>query len=206
LAVSDERVTRPINLDVWTAANSVPILEPEHRSPEKFMSVADMLLPEFDQEMASTRKVIERVPTDKGQFKPHPKSFSLGHLTQLVSGMPGWITNAVTQTALDLSGYPGYSYEKTDDLLKTFDRNVKEARQAIASARDSDYNVNWSLKRGEQVFFTAPRAVIVRQTINHLVHHRGQLTVYLRLIDVPVPSIYGPTADEPMPGLSPSKK
>ena len=170
------------------------------------MSVADMLLPEFDQEMASTRRVIERVPTDKGQFKPHPKSFSLGHLTQLVSGMPGWITNAVTQTALDLSGYPGYSYEKTDDLLKTFDRNVKEARQAIASAKDSDYNVNWSLKRGEQVFFTAPRAVIVRQTINHLVHHRGQLTVYLRLIDVPVPSIYGPTADEPMPGLSPAKK
>jgi uncharacterized damage-inducible protein DinB len=206
LAVSDERVTRPINLGRWTAANSLPILEPEHRSPEIFMSVADMLLPEFDQEMASTRKVIERVPTDKGQFKPHPKSFSLGHLTQLVSGMPGWITNAVTQTALDLSGYPGYSYEKTDDLLKTFDRNVKEARQAIASARDSDYNVNWSLKRGEQVFFTAPRAVIVRQTINHLVHHRGQLTVYLRLIDVPVPSIYGPTADEPMPGLSPSKK
>jgi len=191
---------------MWTAANSVPILEPEHRSPENFMSVADMLLPEFDQEMASTRKVIERVPTDKGQFKPHPKSFSLGHLTQLVSGMPGWITNAVTQTALDLSGYPGYSYEKTGDLLKTFDRNVKEARQAIANAKDSDYNVNWSLKRGDQVFFTAPRAVIVRQTINHLVHHRGQLTVYLRLIDVPVPSIYGPTADEPMPGLSPAKK
>lgn len=170
------------------------------------MSIADMLLPEFDQEMASTRKCIERVPTDKGEFKPHPRSFSLGHLTQLISGMPGWITNAVTQTALDLSGYPEYSYEETDDLLKTFDRNVKDARQAIASARDSDYNVNWSLKRGEQIFFTAPRGVIVRQTINHLVHHRGQLTVYLRLIDIPVPSIYGPSADEPMPGLSPAKK
>lgn len=169
------------------------------------MSIADALLPEFDQEMASTRRVIERVPTDKGQFKPHPKSFSLAHLTQLVSGMPGWITNAVTQTSLDLTGYAGYSNEKTEDLLKTFDRNVKEARQAIAAAKDADYNVNWSLKRGEQVFFTAPRGVIVRQTINHLVHHRGQLTVYLRLIDVPVPSIYGPTADEPMPGLSPSK-
>ncbi|MFL5501012.1 MAG: DinB family protein [Gemmatimonadaceae bacterium] len=169
------------------------------------MSIADALLPEFDQEMASTRRVIERVPTDKGQFKPHPKSFSLAHLTQLVCGMPGWITNAVTQTSLDLSGYPGYSNERTEDLLKTFDRNVKEARQAIAAAKDADYSVNWSLKRGDQVFFTAPRAVIVRQTINHLVHHRGQLTVYLRLIDVPVPSIYGPTADEPMPGLSPSK-
>jgi uncharacterized damage-inducible protein DinB len=169
------------------------------------MSIADALLPEFDQEMGSTRKVIERVPSDKGQFKPHPKSFSLAHLTQLVSGMPGWITNAVTQTSLELSGYPGYSNEKTEDLLKTFDRHVKEARQAIAAAKDSDYDVIWSLKRGEQVFFTAPRGVIVRQTINHLVHHRGQLTVYLRLIDVPVPSIYGPTADEPMPGLSPSK-
>src|SRR3982750_1380737 len=169
------------------------------------MSIADSLLPEFDQEMATTRKVIERVPADKGQFKPHPKSFSLGHLTQLVAGMPGWITNAVTQTSLDLGGYAGDSYEKTEDLLKTFDKHVREARAAIESAADSDFQVSWSLKRGDHVFFSAPRAVIVRQTINHLVHHRGQLTVYLRLIDVPVPSIYGPTADEKMPGLSPSK-
>ena len=169
------------------------------------MSIADTLLPEFDQEMATTRKVIERVPTDKGKFKPHPKSFSLGHLTQLVAGMPGWITNAVTETSLDLGGYPGYSYERTEDLVKSFDKHVKEARKAIASAKDSDFKINWSLKRGEQVFFTAPRAMIVRQTINHLVHHRGQLTVYLRLVDVAVPSIYGPTADEPVPGLSPSK-
>ena len=81
------------------------------------MSIADTLLPEFDQEMATTRKVIERVPTDQGKFKPHPKSFSLGHLTQLVSTMPGWITNAVTQTSLNLGDYPGYSYEKTDDPI-----------------------------------------------------------------------------------------
>lgn len=170
------------------------------------MSIAETLLSEFDQEMATTRKVIERVPTDKGKFKPHPKSFSLGHLTQLVSLMPGWITNAVTQTSLNLGDYPGYSYEKTEDLVKAFDKHVKEARKAIASAKDSDFMIPWSLKRGEQVFFTAPRGVIVRQTINHLVHHRGQLTVYLRLVDVPVPSIYGPTADEPVPGLSPAKK
>jgi uncharacterized damage-inducible protein DinB len=168
------------------------------------MSIADALLPEFDQEMATTRRLLERVPTEKGTWKPHPKSFSLGHLTQLVSGMPSWITNAVTQTSLDLGGYPGYSYEKTEDLLKLFDKYVAEARKAIASAKDSDFQVMWSLKNGSQVFFTAPRAVIVRQTINHLVHHRGQLTVYLRLIDVPIPSIYGPTADEKMPGLSPS--
>src|SRR3954462_12644545 len=169
------------------------------------MSIADSLPPEFDQEMATHRKVRGRIPADKGKTKPHPKSFSLGHLTQLVAGMPGWITNAVMQTSLDLGAYPGYSYEKTEDLVKSFDKHVKDARKAVAAAKDSDFSVNWSLKRGEQVFFTAPRGVIVRQTINHLVHHRGQLTVYLRLIDVPVPSIYGPTADEPMPGLSPSK-
>jgi uncharacterized damage-inducible protein DinB len=165
------------------------------------MPIADMVLPEFDQEMATTRRVIERVPTEKGTWKPHPKSFSLGHLTQLVATMPGWLTNAVSETSLDLARYPGYTYEKTEDLLKTFDKHVKEARKALASARDSDFQIEWSLKRGDQVFFSAPRAVIVRQTINHLVHHRGQLTVYLRLIDIPVPSIYGPTADEKMPGL-----
>jgi uncharacterized damage-inducible protein DinB len=169
------------------------------------MSIADTLLPEFDQEMATTRRVLERVPSEKGKWKPHPKSFPLGHLTQLVSMMPGWITNAVTQTSLNLGDYPGYSYEATEDLVKVFDKHVKEARKALASAKDSDFQVPWSLRRGDQVFFTAPRGAIVRQTINHLVHHRGQLTVYLRLIDVPVPSIYGPTADEPVPGLSPAK-
>jgi len=165
------------------------------------MAIKDALIPEFDTEMATTRRVIERVPTAKGEWKPHPKSFSLGHLTQLVATMPGWITNAVTQTSLDLGGYPGYSYQSTEDLLKAFDRHVKEARNAIAAATDPDFKVVWSLKRGDHVFFSAPRADIVRQTINHLVHHRGQLTVYLRLIDIPVPSIYGPTADEKMPGM-----
>jgi len=119
------------------------------------MSIAEALLPEFDQEMATTRRVIGRVPTDKGKWKPHEKSFSLGHLTQLVAGMPSWITNAVTQTSLDLGGYPGYSYEKTEDLVKVFDKNVKDARAAIAKSKDPDYAVPWSLKRGDQVFFTA---------------------------------------------------
>ena len=165
------------------------------------MTLSAALLPEFDTEMATTRRVIERVPTTKGEWKPHTKSFSLGHLTQLVAGMPSWINNAVTQTSLDLGRYPGYSYEKTEDLLRSFDKNVVDARAAIASAKDSDFEVMWSLKRGDHVLFSAPRGVIVRQTINHLIHHRGQLTVYLRLIDVPVPSIYGPTADEKWPGM-----
>jgi uncharacterized damage-inducible protein DinB len=165
------------------------------------MSISETLLPEFDMEMATTRRVLERVPTDKGKWKPHPKSFSLGHLAQLVAGMPGWITNTVQETKLDLSKYPGYSYEKTEDLIKSFDRNVAEARKAIARAKDSDFTIAWSLVHGDRVIFTQPRGAVVRQTINHPVHHRGQMTVYLRLVDVAVPSIYGPTADEPVPGF-----
>jgi len=165
------------------------------------MTIAETLLPEFDQEMATTRRLLERVPADKGKWKPHEKSFSLGHLAQLVAWMPGWIANAIEKTELDLSKAGGYSYEKTDDLVKMFDKNVKDARKAITSSKDPDYKVNWSLKFGDRVVMTQPRAQVVRQHINHLIHHRGQLTVYLRLVDVPIPSIYGPTADEKMPSF-----
>jgi uncharacterized damage-inducible protein DinB len=160
------------------------------------MSLSEMFLPEFDQEMATTRRLLERVPSERGAWKPHEKSFSLGHLAQLVSWMPGWITNALQETRLDLSGAARYSQEKTEDLLAGFDRNVKEAREALAAASDADFQVPWSLTSGDRVFFTLPRVAVVRQTINHLVHHRGQLSVYLRMVDVPLPSIYGPTADE----------
>jgi uncharacterized damage-inducible protein DinB len=165
------------------------------------MSIADSLLPELDQEMTTTRRVLERVPTDKGQWKPHPKSFSLGHLAQLVAGMPGWITSTLKDDALDLGRFKGYSYESTETLLDMFDRNVAAARDAIANAKDTEHGKPWSLKHGDRVLFTLPKGAVVRQNISHLVHHRGQLTVYLRLLDVPVPSIYGPTADERMPGF-----
>jgi uncharacterized damage-inducible protein DinB len=160
------------------------------------MTIAETFLPEFDQEMPVTRRLLERVPGDKGPWKPHPKSFALGHLAQLVATMPGWITNIVTQTSLNLGASSGYTFEATETLLSLFDKHVQEARGAMAAASDADYAVSWSLKHGERVLFSAPRVVVVRQTINHLVHHRGQLTVYLRLQDVPIPSIYGPTADE----------
>ncbi len=160
------------------------------------MSISETLLPEFDQEMATTRRMLERVPSEKGTWKPHPRSFALGHLAQLIAWMPGWNTNALRETRLDLGKAPPYTFEDTDTLLAMFDRNVREAREAIAEATDSDYAVSWSLTNGDQVLFSAPRAAIVRMNISHLVHHRGQLSVYLRLIDVPVPSIYGPTADE----------
>ncbi len=161
------------------------------------MNIAETLLPEFDQEMATTRKLLERVPSDKGEWKPHPKSTALGHLAQLVATMPGWLTTMTTKTELDLAGAPGYSLETTETLLAIFDRHVREAREALAAAKDPDFSVPWSLKHGERVLFTMPRGATIRSTINHLVHHRGQLSVYLRVLDVPIPSIYGPTADEP---------
>jgi uncharacterized damage-inducible protein DinB len=165
------------------------------------MSISATLLPEFDQEMVTTRRLLERVPGDKAKWKPHEKSFSLGHLAQLVAWMPGWITQTLRERELNLKGQAGYSYEATDTLVKMFDDNVKQAHKAIESSKDSDYAVDWSLKFGDRTVFTQPRGQVVRQHINHLIHHRGQLTVYLRLVDVPLPSIYGPTADERMPGF-----
>jgi len=162
------------------------------------MTIAETLLPEFDQEMATTRRLLERVPTDKGQWKPHPKSFALGHLAQLVAWMPGWIANTVRHTALDLATASKYSFETRETLLREFDTNVRAAREALSSSQDADYAVPWSLKHGDRALFTAPRGTVVRTHINHLIHHRGQLSVYLRLNDVPVPPIYGPTADERM--------
>ena len=156
------------------------------------MSIAQSLLPEFEMEMATTRKLLERVPGDKGAWKPHPKSFSLEHLAQLVATMPGWTTNMLTATELDLAAAPGYNLEPTATLLGKFDQGVRGARDALAAARDADFEVPWSLKHGPRVLFTAPRMAVVRQHINHMVHHRGQLSVYLRLNDVPLPSMYGP--------------
>jgi uncharacterized damage-inducible protein DinB len=160
------------------------------------MTIGETLLPEFDQEMTVTRRLLARVPGGKGDWKPHPKSFSLAHLAQLVARMPGWQTLTIKNTELNLGGFGGYSNETTDWLLNEFDKNVGEARAAIAGATDADLAVTWSLKAGDKTLFSAPRVAVVRQNMNHLIHHRGQLTVYLRELDVPIPSIYGPTADE----------
>lgn len=153
-------------------------------------------LAEFDQEMASTRRVLERVPPDKGEWKPHAKSFALGHLAQLVSWMPGWIAQTLNQPAIDLASGVGYTFEPTEKLLSQFDRNVSDARQALANVTGAALDEPWSLRHGDKVLFTSPRGATTRQHLSHLVHHRGQLTVYLRLLDIPVPQVYGPTADE----------
>jgi uncharacterized damage-inducible protein DinB len=153
-------------------------------------------LKEFDQEMATTRRLLERVPGEKGTWKPHEKSFALGHLALLVAWMPGWIGQALREPQLDLAGAGGYRFEPTDVLLRTFDAGVRDSREALAAITGPALETPWSLTRGDRVLFTAPRGEVARQHLSHLIHHRGQLTVYLRLVDVPLPSIYGPTADE----------
>ena len=160
------------------------------------MTTPAIPLKEVDQEMSSTRKLLERVPTDKGTWKPHEKSFALGHLAQLVSRMPGWIASSLREPHMDLAASAGYSFQPTEVLVADFDRNVTNAREALRTVTGAALDEPWSLKHGESIIFTSPRGEVVRQHLNHLIHHRGQLTVNLRLVDVPLPSIYGPTADE----------
>ncbi len=151
---------------------------------------------EFDTEMTTTRRLLERVPDDKGEWKPHEKSFSLGHLALLVAWMPGWITSTLREPHIDLGKSSGYSIQPTASILREFDKNAREARAAVESVTGAALDELWSLKRGDHVLFSSPRGETARQHLNHLIHHRGQLSVYLRLVDVPLPSIYGPTADE----------
>ena len=160
------------------------------------MTTPAIPLKEFDIEMASTRKLLERVPGDKGAWKPHQKSFSLGHLAQLVAWIPGWIATSLREPRIDLANAGGYSLESTDTLVSMFDKNVRAARAALESVSGAALAESWSLTRGDHVLMTLPRGEAVRQHLSHLVHHRGQLTVYLRLVDVPLPPVYGPTADE----------
>jgi uncharacterized damage-inducible protein DinB len=150
---------------------------------------------EFDQEMATTRSLVAIVPDAKMEFKPHAKSMKLGHLAQLVSAMPSWIDQALHNTELDLEKAAGYGDSTTAALLKVFDGGVAASRKALSAVTGSTLNEQWTLKMGADVLWVAPRREVVRAHLNHLIHHRGQLSVYLRMVDVPLPSIYGPTAD-----------
>jgi uncharacterized damage-inducible protein DinB len=165
-------------------------------------SIVDALLPEFDHEMATTRRVLERAPESQFNWKPHDKSMSLGELSGHLAHIPFWCTATLQDTFLDLAQYPRNKPPASRaDLLKGFDERVATARARLASTTDPEFLVPWTLKHGDQEFFTMPRISVLRTFVmNHIVHHRGQLTVYLRLNNVPVPPIYGPTADEPQGG------
>jgi uncharacterized damage-inducible protein DinB len=166
------------------------------------MALSEMLLPEFDQEMANTRKTLERVPVDKLGWKPHEKSMTMGRLATHVAEIPGWGANAIERESLDIAptmeGYPvPPSLGSKAELLELFDKGVAAARAAIAGADDAHLMKPWSLMFGSKTIFTMPRSAVLRAMImSHGIHHRAQLGVYLRLNNVPVPAIYGPSADE----------
>ena len=166
------------------------------------MALRDAFLPEFDQEMATARKHLERVPEDKFAWKPHDKSGSMGWLAGHIAEIPGWAVMGINQDSVDLA--PGGAEYKPPappasrrELLEKFDGNVKTAREAIAGVEDAHLAKNWSLLMNGQPVLTMPRTGVLRNfVLNHLIHHRAQLGVYLRLNGVPVPSTYGPSADE----------
>jgi uncharacterized damage-inducible protein DinB len=162
------------------------------------VGIADALLPEFDREMSITRKLLERVPEDKFTWKPHPKSMSLVELSTHVATIPSWGAPTLNESELDFATQPpNTAAASRADLLTRFDRNVADTRAALVGKTDAEMMATWSLKHNGQKLFTMPKAAVWRGfVLNHLVHHRGQLSVYLRLNDVPVPAMYGPSADE----------
>jgi uncharacterized damage-inducible protein DinB len=166
------------------------------------MTLSEALLPEFDQEMANTRKSLERVPEDKLGWKPHDKSGTLGWLASHLANIPEWAVYTINQDALDMAPKgirmtPQPELKSRRELLATFDKNVSAARAAIAGASDTHLFKNWSLLMNEKPVLTMPRIACLRSWVmNHSIHHRAQLGVYLRLNNVPVPAIYGPSADE----------
>lgn len=162
------------------------------------MSISTALLPEYDLEMATTRKTLERVPTDKFGFTPHAKSMTTARLVSHLTHIPFWAVIAIDQSTLDMAGNPPMPPVATQaDALVEFDKNVAAGRTAIAGCSDETWMQPWSLKMGDKTLMTLPKIAVVRSWVmNHNVHHRAQMGVYLRLLDIPVPSIYGPSADE----------
>ena len=164
------------------------------------MKLTELFLAELDREAPRTRRALEQVPTGKDDWKPHPKSMPLGRLAGLVASMPSWIPLIIEQDELDLTPAEGsgqYHQPSTDQLVPAHDALVEPARASLSKTSDEHLlTTSWRLRAGGQVVLNQPRHEVLRDTLNHLAHHRGQLTVYLRLNDRMVPSIYGPTADD----------
>ena len=165
------------------------------------MAIAESILPEFDHETATTRTLLERVPAEKAEWQPHVKSMSLGKLAMHIANLPNWASVTLERTEFDTNPPDGPrvtspAYESAARLLQTYDANVSAARALLARTTDGEFMVQWTLKSGGKTMFSMPRIAVFRSfVLNHAVHHRGQLSVYLRLLDVPLPNIYGPTAD-----------
>ena len=164
------------------------------------MPLIDSLLPEFDREMGLTRRALERVPDGQFDFKPHPTSRSLGNLAEHLTEMPLWATTTLTQSDLEatIQRPAGYQPPTTRaEVLALFDGCYKTARAALVNKTDAEFAAPWTLKNHGKEVFTMPKAAVMRNfVLNHMIHHRGQFVVYLRMLGVPVPSIYGPSGDE----------
>jgi uncharacterized damage-inducible protein DinB len=164
--------------------------------------IAQGLLPEFDQEMAVTRRLLERAPAQAFAWTPHPRSFTLGQLATHLSRIPRWGERILTQPDYDIvlgSSPPPPPHETPEAVLEAFDQAVHAVRVLITTLSDAELTAPWQLKRKGDVLMTVPRIAAFKSfVVNHIVHHRGQLSVYLRLQEVPLPPMYGPTADEPL--------
>ena len=166
------------------------------------MTHSTQLLPEFDEEMAKTRLVIERLPEDNYTWQVHQKSHTIGWNANHLAEIPGWVLPTIEQTEWDISPVGGPAYKtpthmKRDEVLALFDANVATARRALESAADSTMAEPWSLKYQGETVFTMPRSQVIRSfVLNHMIHHRAMCCVYLRLNNVPVPGMYGPSGDE----------
>ena len=169
------------------------------------MTIGQSLLPEFDQEMQNTRKVLERLPDEKWNWKPHEKSGTLGWLAGHVSNMVSWLPYTIQTEELDYAPVGGPAYEppkitNRKEALAEFDKNVKDAKSVLQSVSDAEMMKSWRLLAGGQEIFKMPRIAAIRgMVLNHHYHHRAQLTVYFRLLGVAVPGLYGPSADEAQP-------
>ena len=161
------------------------------------MKMTELFLAELKRETGPTRRALERVPEGRYDWKPHPKSMGFGYLAELVARLPGWAVFTIQQDNLDLANYKAQPLRTTRELLEAFDQSVAGAREAFENTTDEHLLKPWQLRVAGRVVQEQERHVVLRDAVfNHLAHHRGQLTVYLRLLDLPVPAIYGPSADE----------
>ena len=163
------------------------------------MPLKESLLAEYKNEAANTRKMLERVPTEKFAWKPHEKSMTIGRLASHIAEVPLWVKRIMLHDEFDFAtaSMKRETYADNEQLLQVFEEQLAEALSILQDASESDFVVMFTLRRGEHVFFTLPRKVVLRNfAFNHIMHHRGQLSVYLRLLDIPVPGMYGPSADE----------
>ncbi len=168
------------------------------RSYNRTMPISQALLPEFDIEIANTRKTLDRITDEILDYKPHEKSPTLGWLAGHLANIPHWATMAISTSSLDIGGSPRTpKLETKRDILFAFDSNVETARESIESASDECLTGAWTLLHDGTMIFSLPRVAVLRSFVmNHIIHHRAQLCVYLRMNNIPVPALYGPSADE----------